>query len=367
MAFMLLTAISGCSGPAEQTNLLESEYEGYDLVKADSIGVELGDSNYVFGAIIDAAYLNDGRIALLDVMQRKIHVFSNNGVFLSAVGREGMGPGEFTAPYSLTALSNGGFAVSDVQQGKVVFFSAALEPDRELTGFTPMAPTHVRIGPDGSIIGRRTNWYMDEEAGVIYSGSEYARWSDSISPDLIYREDYAPHSSDARVYCGIASSVDGRLFAMPSSRTEYSITGYSPSGDVLFRVELPWDTVLLTEDELLAARPHLIVPGPGSESTSSELSANWTPDSTRNSGYPVGIDDSGRLWVKSGRGATASPTFDLFDSEDGSYLGMISTTLPAIARFWSYRVCDQGILGWDHNPDDFPRIYILKLVYRDGT
>lgn len=154
---------------------------------------------------------------------------------------------------------------------------------------------------------------------------------------------------------------------MPSSRTEYSITGYSPSGDVLFRVELPWDTVLLTEDELLAARPHLIVPGPGSESTSSELSANWTPDSTRNSGYPVGIDDSGRLWVKSGRGATASPTFDLFDSEDGSYLGMISTTLPAIARFWSYRVCDQGILGWDHNPDDFPRIYILKLVYRDGT
>jgi len=151
---------------------------------------------------------------------------------------------------------------------------------------------------------------------------------------------------------------------MPSSKEEYSITCYALSGDVLFHIELPWETVPLTEEELRAARPHMIIPGPGSEATSSELSADWSPDSIRSAGYPVGVDDENRLWVKSGRGNAASPVFDLYDADQGSSLGMIQSTLPAIARFWNYRVCEQGILGWDHNPEDYPRIYILELVNR---
>lgn len=47
----------------ESTN--ENTLPQYDLVKVDSIGIEIGDSNYVFGTIIDATYLIDGRIALL--------------------------------------------------------------------------------------------------------------------------------------------------------------------------------------------------------------------------------------------------------------------------------------------------------------
>ena len=35
---------------------------GYELVIADTIGIEMGDSNYVFGTIIDAAYLPDGAL-----------------------------------------------------------------------------------------------------------------------------------------------------------------------------------------------------------------------------------------------------------------------------------------------------------------
>jgi len=366
LALLLLAFYIGCSESNEPTLSSTNNYQAYDLVKSDSIGIELGDSNYVFGAILDAVYLSDGRIALLDVLQRKILVFSNTGEFISSVGREGMGPGEFISPFSLTALSNGGFAVSDVQQGKVVFFNSGLELEKEITGFSPMAPDIIRTGQGESVFGRRMSWYFDEDSDELYSGAEYCLWSDSITPDRVYQEDFFPHSSSDHVYCGMASADDGRLFTMPSSKTEYKIIGYSLSGDISFQVELPWETIFLTEDELLAARPHLIIPGPGSESTSAELSADWSPDSIRNSGYPIGIDDSNRLWVKSGRGETASPVFDLFNSEDGSYLGAIETSLPAIARFWNYRVCEQGILCWDHKHQDYPRVYILNLIDRSG-
>lgn len=364
-ALLLLALFIACSDSGEPATSSTSNYQDYDLVKADSIGIELGDSNYVFGAILDAVYLSDGRIALLDVIQRKVLVFSGSGEFIGSVGREGTGPGEFISPFSMTALSGGGFAVSDVQQGKVAFFNSDLELDKEIIGFSPLAPDIIRTGPGESVFGRRMNWYFDEESGELYSGAEYCLWSDSVTPDRVYQEDFFLHSSDDHVFCGMTSSDDGRLFTMPSSKTEYRITGYSLSGDVSFRIVLPWETVLLTEDELLVARPHLIMPGPGSESTSAELSADWSPDSIRNSGYPVGIDDSNRLWVKSGRGETASPVFDLFNSDDGSYLGAVETSLPAIARFWSYRVCEQGILGWDHNPQDYPRVYMLDLIYRN--
>ncbi len=79
----------------------------------------------------------------------------------------------------------------------------------------------------------------------------------------------------------------------------------------------------LTEEELLAARPHMVIPGPGSESTSSELSADWSPDSTRGAGTLAGLDGENRLWVKSGRGEGASPVFDLYSATDGTSLGSI--------------------------------------------
>ncbi len=213
--FLSSITISFSCGETETTEYAnENAQPLYDLIKADSIGFEFGDSNYVFGAIIDATYLIDGRIALLDILQRKILVFSRSGEFIGSAGGEGMGPGEFISPYSLTPLSNGGFAVSDIQQGKIAFFDSSLGLVKELSGFQPMAPDRISIGPDGSVFGRRHNWYYDEDQEEVYSGSEYCLWSDSTQPDQL-PGNYFPHSSDDHFFCGISSTDDGRLFTMP--------------------------------------------------------------------------------------------------------------------------------------------------------
>jgi len=358
-----LFLFSGC-GDVSPTDGSSGETLEYDLVKVDSIGVELGDSNYVFGAVIDAVVLTDGRIALLDIIRQKVSVFSHEGEFIGCAGSGGSGPGQFTSPYSIAPLSGGGFAVADVQLCKVVFFDSSLVFSRELSGFTPAGPLRIQGGPEGSIIGSRMNYYFDEEEETIYSGVEYCRWRGSVEPDLLYLESYALHTSDDRVFYTFASAGDGSFFCAPISETEYVITGFDPAGDTLFTTELPWSMTPKTQEELDVARPGMVIPGPGSESTSSELSAGWKADSLRNATYLFGVDSLGRLWAKSGRGAGSTPFFDLFDCEDGSLLMSIETSLPVSASVWAFRVTESGILGWDHNPSDYPRVYLLELVER---
>lgn len=361
IAGLALQAGCGNESPVDGSYVEPPEF---DLVRVDSIGIELGDSNYVFGAVIDAVVLTDGRIALLDIFKQKVSVFSHDGEFIGCAGSGGSGPGQFSSPYSIAALSGGGFAVADVQLRKVVFFDSSLEFSRELSDFTPMGPTRIQSGPEGSIIGSRMNYYFDEEDGAIYSGIEYCRWRDSLEPDLVYLESYALHSSEDHVFYSFASSGDGGFFCAPVSETEYVITGFDPVGDTLFTTELPWAVTPKTQEELDVARPHMVIPGPGSESTSSELSANWKPDSLRSAARVLGVDGLGRLWVDSGRGTGSAPFFDLFDCVDGSMLLSFETSLPISANVWAFRVTETGILGWDHNPSDYPRVYLLEFVER---
>ena len=360
----ILALLIGCteSNPTPEEVGSNTHQPRYDLIKVDSIGIELGDSNYVFGTIIDATYLNDNRIALLDMYRKKVLLYSADGEFISQVGSGGNGPGEFLLPFSITALSNGGFAVSDIHAGKVVFFNSTGSLERELIGFYPMAPMTIEQGVNGSIIGKRINYYYDEEEDRVLSGSEYCVWSDSTEPDIVLLENYAVHQSNDRISYNFTTSSEGMFFCCPSSDEEYAITGFSSEGDTAFYAEIPWEITAITQDEIEVARPGIVVPGPGSESTITELTADWEPDSVRNAGLLVGVDRDSRIWVKTGRGETAAPVFDLFDSRDGSFITSVETTLPAIARYWNIEVSESGILVWDHNPADYPRVYILELI-----
>lgn len=360
---LMFTVMIGCSESDSPRNIdsVANPHTLYNLVKSDSIGIEIGDSNYVFGTIIDATYLTDGRIAVLDMIRKKVLLYSVNGEFISQTGSSGSGPSEFLLPFSIAALSDGGFAVSDIHAGKVVFFDSTGSFERELSGFYPMAPMKIEMGANGSIIGKRMNYYFDDETDRVFSGAEYCVWSDSTAPDIVFLENYTDHQSEDRISYSFTSSINGMFFCCPSSKAEYEVTGFYPNGDTAFCTEIPWSTTSMTQEEIDVARPGIVVPGPGSESTISDLNSDWKPDSVRNAAFLVGVDRENRLWVKSGRGETASPVFDLFNLEDGSILLSVETSLPAIARYWNIKVSDNGILGWDHNPDDYPRIYMLEL------
>ncbi len=57
-----------------------------------------GDERYLFGHVLGALMLRDGRIAVLDFGTSRIRVYSSDGVHLEDWGGKGEGPGEFTLP-----------------------------------------------------------------------------------------------------------------------------------------------------------------------------------------------------------------------------------------------------------------------------
>lgn len=59
-------------------------------------GVEEG-----FGHLADVTTVADGRIAILDRMEKTIWLYDHQGKRLGSIGREGKGPGEFTNPVAL--------------------------------------------------------------------------------------------------------------------------------------------------------------------------------------------------------------------------------------------------------------------------
>ncbi|HEX2092937.1 MAG TPA: 6-bladed beta-propeller [Longimicrobiaceae bacterium] len=78
-----------------------------------------GDSERVFGAIMDVASDRFGNVYTLDPQVLRISVFDSLGNFLTSVGRAGRGPGEFLAPEALDVDSLNQLYVLDVSNQRV--------------------------------------------------------------------------------------------------------------------------------------------------------------------------------------------------------------------------------------------------------
>jgi len=89
----LLTAQNVAAQSTEETSTLHPELQW-------EVGAPIGETWESWSRIADAALL-DGRIFVLDVRLREIRAFSENGKYLTSVGRLGQGPGEFGLPRSL--------------------------------------------------------------------------------------------------------------------------------------------------------------------------------------------------------------------------------------------------------------------------
>ncbi len=112
MKEMIVTALiavilTGCGGSVPSDEVVATENESGEitalempevdhwLVIEDSIGVELGDSNLVFGTIVGAEYLPNGNIAIGDMTKVTVNIYSPRGDYIASVGQKGQGPGEY--------------------------------------------------------------------------------------------------------------------------------------------------------------------------------------------------------------------------------------------------------------------------------
>lgn len=91
------------------------------LKKKMTIG-KLEQGGSAFGAIAAPGVTADGRIVVLDSIDKKIKIFDSSGKPLREFGREGQGPGEWISPLILQMISDEEIMVSDTGNRKLVYF-----------------------------------------------------------------------------------------------------------------------------------------------------------------------------------------------------------------------------------------------------
>ncbi len=96
-----------------------------DLEEDLSIGIEEGDEMYMLNEPQDIKVSKDGTIFIMDWGDTCIKVYDSEGIYLRTVGREGVGPGEFSTPVYMAISSDGKIFLMDGRNQRIVVFSTA--------------------------------------------------------------------------------------------------------------------------------------------------------------------------------------------------------------------------------------------------
>lgn len=367
-AMFLLIASCG-SGGQEVTDLHQQvELPQLNLVLLDSIGVELGDSCYVFGSIEGLGYTPDGNIAVLDRMSADIRLFSPDGEYLSRAGGRGSGPGEMHNPLSLLLFPDGRMGALDPWRNGLLIYSS----EEEYEGIGMEVQNNVHLYPevvsDSSFISIKTEFVFDEGAApvaAVFVGlfemsvePEVTFWRVEMELDLSILADLAQ-----KYFLAVSLAVDtvnGIVYIATNSGTDYRIDRFTLDGEQIAGLELEVEIVPLTEDEIRIEEEFIRMRLTSLEGGEPQYNVQLTDPLTHR--LPVTdleISPDGNLWAR--RGAEDEPFFDIW-SPEGELIG--SAVLPGVgprSRTWEFEVCDSGILAYDIDPDLYQKIYLIGI------
>lgn len=357
--------MAGCNA-SENTHmrLLENKYDPPDLYLSirDSIGVEVGDSNYVIGSPSFARMLPQQRVLIVDHIKKSVSLYSSEGEYLAQVGKCGGGPGEYVIPSWVALTPSGGFAVNDVGGRAILFFTEECVYSGRTGIFETAVPSNTAFLSDTSFIGSTP--VRDFIDGDLHAGYAVSLFSiNSNEPLLTYYSELAlfngenPLSIDA-LKPSTAISDDGVIFIAPRSQDQYCITAYTAQGDTLFQIQEAYSRLEKTEDVIIeeTARRRAYLEYAGAPA---HIVNNFNAQKYYYAINSIGIGPDSNLWVS--LGFTAFPTFLVYSSTDGTYL--YSAVLENHSHVEDMLVfpTKYGITAVDHYSDSWPRVFLIEI------
>lgn len=390
--FSALIFAASCGEQPEADESTEGDNEGNIVVEAaeyvlpeadvyitlsDSIGIEMGDSNYVFGQIAGADVTPEGKIAVLDMQKSCISIFSPAGEFIQRIGRQGSGPGEFQLAVGMSFFpgSEGivvseitvadslepGAVVSDAMGGKLIYFDTDLEYMMDVQGFFPSPPGALTGVDNGAIVGIKPEFLQNEEG--MFMGFTVAKWEmGEAEPSVIYFESMSPFdpsdlSSMQNDIAVFGAAPEGIVLTSPMSTDMFEFAVWSPEGEELFTVtDENFERVLKTQEEIdieTEAVNNRMVQGGMPESM-----ANWEPDPYKTAIEGLWVDELDRIWVT--KGTTLTPSYNVYDIE-GNLL--FTAALDAGERASTLQTVIRGnkFLAYDDDPELYPQVFVGDL------
>ena len=364
--FLSLTACGNGQPEPVTDERAENPEIPLELVFVDSIGVELGDSNYVMGSIEASSHTLDGNILILDRPACCVREYTCEGEFVRQYGRRGTGPGEVVNPLSMTRLSDGNIVMLDLQTGGLHTFS----PEGEWLGVTADVVNEpiLWISPseDNTYVGtHNTIDVVDGQFIVTAIVGKYAH--DSTEPVLTLWENTFPFDfvdftvliNESYFATVFTSDREGNVFLALRDTEDYHITGYDTNGDIFVEFEFDIPMAERSEQEILEEAEFW---NTRARNMGANGQLNYEPGPYRWKIHSMGTDDQNRLWVR--RGTEETPTFDVFNYE-GEHL--FTASIPGITGhsglLWEVHVDEFGILAWSLDPaDGYQKLYIMELA-----
>ena len=351
---------ASCGGGEDVETAAEAPAEAaIDVIEPRlSIGVELGDSAYMFSSIETAIYDANGNIAVLDMGTANVRIYSPQGQFLRSIGRRGNGPGEFQRPLGMVLLGSGSLAVMDPWGEGFT----EIGPDYEQKGVLLDIHSNVHIGmcsaDSTDIVALRVS--PAEGAGEPMPMT-VGLYQLSTEPVVEYwRRDYTVNSPEdvagaMRDFVNISWTADpasGEVYIAPYEENAYLIRRYSPRGDLLGSVEMELESVPRSvaemEEQAAYIRARLTA------LNGRDMGIDIEPYTDRRSVASLGVDGEGCLWVR--RGTEDEAVLDRW-TPGGELLG--SYLVPGSDLFWEFSFCPRGILAYNANPDEHQRLFVM--------
>ncbi|MCD4701101.1 MAG: 6-bladed beta-propeller [Candidatus Aegiribacteria sp.] len=361
-------SLSGCgyeegrNSPAEITDSTEQAVE---LNVVGTIGVELGDSNYVLGAVQAIDHDLEGNILVLDRSACCIRVYSPQGEFLRQISREGSGPGELFRPMTMTVTGDGRIFVLTLQGGGMHAFTAEGEWLGMVTPFYSNPPMNAS-GADGNAYVAARLTVAPDDSDILKVNTFIGRYEEGEEPTVKYWEyefPFDPNDLSTLLRNTIMGHVltadrDGNVFIAELTSEEYLLEGFRASGELFLEIRKDVARVEKTADEISEEETYVenYLRSMGAEGVLLEYHA----EPYRNTISEVEVDGEGRIWVR--RGTVLEPVFDVYDYNGEK---LFTASVPETgddAVFWEFNIDEQGIIAYSVNPELFQQVYILELA-----
>ncbi|RKZ04323.1 hypothetical protein DRQ21_03115 [Candidatus Fermentibacteria bacterium] len=370
LCILTLITVAACGNGSQGADSAQEQQTGSEtagavmpevdhwLVVTDSIGVELGDSNLVFGQIVAGEFMPNGNIVVADMVKNKISIFSADGEFIAQAGRQGSGPGEYQLLTTVAVTAEGGLIVPDAMGGKLNFYDSDYNFVDTMTGFFPSPP--VMISPvAGGFVGLKPEFEQTEEE--MRTGMGIYLWTDSVTADVEYVKNMIPLDlndlgATAKAMVLFDTDYNGNVFLTPYSTEDYTITCVSPDGEEIWSITEEQSTVRKTDEEIEEeremVRSRLIAGG-----APASMAENYQVEEYKAFISMLEVDNLHRLWVQSG--LYNSAFYRVYDCDNGDFLFTAALRVDDEHEGVTPTISEYGITGFDPNTNTWSRLYII--------
>jgi hypothetical protein len=350
-----------CGGGGPSVGAPDGAVTTDTAVVVDSIGLLMGDSNYVFGSVVDFAPLQDGGTVVLDRLDGRISLFDAEGRFASGFGALGEGPGRFQYPVRVLELPSGLFLVGEMLAGTInVFDPTGAFIDRWSMEGVGVFPLAMAAFDDSSFLSYNFQLVLGmDDYGIRFSLWRYHALTGEVLTRYMTWDGEASPSTDFRpAYLCFTTDREGSMFL---SRVE----------DPCWRVEVfgtgpvAVDTVILFPERSRLPLESDSLPVPGvamisymyqdESGGSGQMSTNPPDEHPVISALAWGPD--GNLWAR--RGGYPAADWDVV-SVEGAHVGSIHFAGTDSMPLLDVRTGPGGIRAIDPLNEDYHRVYVYQ-------